>query len=215
MIETFQKILESPAGSFSFVFGLLVLAGWIIFYVTKFTTRISVEHGEFNKRMEKTESNINDIRMDIAEMKGSLRFVIDLVGKNDPLARKKSPLSLTEDGEKMVEKHGLDIIVDSNWDKINAVLKNLPTNNPYDIQQFCFEKAFADTTFIKSLVFFSEKDIDKLKIISFKTGLSLFSITRLMGIVIRDRYFAENKINIEEVDVYDPWVTSRSTQESI
>ena len=196
MISVIKEILSSPAGSFSFVFGLLVLVCWLVHYVTKFTTKISVEHGQINKRMDKTESSIDEIRRDISFIKGSFEAAI---GIKDAIAKKKSPLSLTELGVEIAEKYSLETMIASNWGKINDILNALKTKNPYDIQEYCIE-----TAFIEANKFFSDKDIDKLKIISYKTGVPLFSISRLMGILIRDRYFAENGINVDDVDKSAP-----------
>ena len=92
MFDTIRAILETPPGSFAFVFGMMVLAGWVIHYVTKFTVTISSKHDRFNERMDKTESDIAEIRTDVAEMKGLLldRFfkenviALDAVDLHDP-----------------------------------------------------------------------------------------------------------------------------------
>ena len=83
MIETIQKILESPAGSFSFVFGIMVLAGWLIHYTTKFTTKISVEHNLLTEKTGKMEAHIDEIKKDIAFIKGAFDVVI---GRNNSLS---------------------------------------------------------------------------------------------------------------------------------
>ena len=204
MLETVQKILESPAGSFSFIFGMMVLAGWVIYYVTKFFTKITIEHGQIYKRLDKTESDIEQIKTDVVEIKGSLRFITDMISKNDPVAKKKSPLSLNEFGEQLVESYNLDAMVSVNWEKINNALRGLKTKNPYDLQQFCIDTSHVDALKIKTSVFFTDADIEKIKIISYKTGVPLFSISRLIGILIRDRYFKENGIDVESIDMYDP-----------
>jgi len=199
-----ERILGSPVGSFSFVFGIMILAGWLIYFVTKKITEITVTHSYFVKRLDKVETNIDVIRMDISEMKGTLRLVTDYITKNDALMKKRSPLSLTEEGIKTVEDNQLSIMIEDNWGKINAALHNLKADNPYDIQEFCFNTAFTDTLHDRPLKFFTEKDIDKLKKLSYKSGISLFIITRMLGILIRDRYFKENEIDMEEIDDHDP-----------
>ena len=196
MLEAIKEILGSPAGSASFVLGIMVLAGWIIHYVTKFTTTITAKYGLFDERMAKTESNIDEIRKDIAYIKGSFEAT---VGIKDVLTKKKSPITLTEIGKQIADSNNLNAMVDSNWSKISIALNGLKTNNPYDIQEFCIE-----TAFVESNKFFSNDDISRLKLISYKSGVSLFSITRLMGVLIRDRYFNENGIDVGEVDQYDP-----------
>lgn len=196
MLDTINAILGSPFGSFSFVLGFLVLGGWLIHYATKFVTEYSVKHGQFNERMDKTESSIYKIQEDIAYIKGSFEAAVAI---KDVLTRKKSPISITEFGLQVVADHNLDAMVDSNWSKINTSVQNMKANNPYDIQEFCLE-----TAFVKPSVFFPDKDIDKLKLISFQTGIPLFSVARMMGVLIRDRYFKENGIDIAEIDKHRP-----------
>jgi hypothetical protein len=165
MIETIQKIRESPAGSFSFIFGVMFLAGWVIHYATKFATRITTKHESITDRMSRTESFIDEIRKDIAFIKGSFDAVMSV---KDPTTKRKSPLSLTDFGKSIAESNNLGEIVNTNWVKISAALKESKAKNPYDIQQFCIED-----TFVTPERFFSDKDLGKLKIIAFKSGLPL------------------------------------------
>jgi len=196
MLDIIRATLESPAGSFGFVIGIMALAGWIIHYVTKFAVNISSKHDRFNERMDKTESTIDEIRKDIAFIKGPLSLAIE---SRDTLTKKRSPLSLTDSGREVVSTNSLDVMVDSNWQKINAVLQSIKNKNPYDLQEYCIETAFTE-----SGKFFSDNNIETLKTISFKSGFPLMSITRVMGILIRDRYFKENGISLGEVDQHDP-----------
>ena len=201
MLDTIRAILGSPPGSFAFVFGILALAGWVIHYATKFAVNISSKHDRFNERMDKTESVIEEIRRDIVFIKGTLDLAI---ANKDSLTKKRSPLSLTDSGKEFVETNNLDVMIDSNWQKISSALQSINNKNPYDLQEFCIDTAFADTTLIKPSKFFSGNDIEKLKVLSFKSGHPLVLITRVMGILIRDRYFDENNIDAGAVDLYDP-----------
>ena len=202
MMDAIRVILESPAGSFAFIFSIMALFGWIIHYVTKFTVNISSKHDRFNERMDKSESTIDEIRKDIAFIKGTLSMAIET---KDSLTKKKSPLTLTDSGKEVVSTNNLDLMVDSNWQKITAALQSIKNKSPYDLQEFCIETAFTEMN-----RFFSENDIEKLKTISFKSGIPLMSITRVMGILIRDRYFGENGIDIGTIDQHDPNKTPKS-----
>ena len=209
MIDLLREALNSPAGSFSFIFSIMMLGGLIIFYVTRTMTKIITEHGQFNKRMDKTEdahekrmdkteasidlikADIVIIKADISEMKGVINARL-----GSTVSRKRSPEVLTEEGEKIVSDYHLDVMVHNNWDRISAAINSLGTRNQYDLQEFCFYTAYLDTENIKEAKFFSEKDIDKLKIVAYKTGYPLVIITKvIMGILIRDRYFKENTID--------------------
>jgi len=196
MWDFLKTVLGSPTGSFAFVGGLLALSWWLVHSITKFITEYSIKQGLFNKQMDKTESDIAQIKEDIAFLKGSFGAAIEI---KDTLVKKKSPISLTDLGLQLVAEHNLDGIIVDNWLKINTAIQNLKTNNPYDIQEFCLESAF-----VRANIFFSDKDIDRLKRISYQTGAPLFSIARVMGILIRDRYLKENGIDIGEIDQHAP-----------
>jgi hypothetical protein len=197
MIELFEKILGSPAGSFAFVFGIIVLGGWLVHYVTKFTTKISIEHNGFKEETEKTKSYIDEIRKDMAFVKGSLEVAI---GLKDVLTQKHSPISLTEMGDKMVKDYNLTHVVEKNWDKIIVASgKDLETKNPYDLQEY-----FIETSYLNPATFFSDDDVDYLKTVAYKCGFPFMSIARVMGILIRDKYFEKKNIAVEEIDKCDP-----------
>jgi hypothetical protein len=138
---TLIDILNSPLGSFAFILGIMIGIGWIIFYVTKFTTKISAKHGEFAERVNKVETNIDDIRKDLAYVKGSIEAAI---GLKDLLTRKKSPISLTELGEKISKENDFENIIAINWDKILRTLELENFKNAYDIQEFCIDTAFIE-----------------------------------------------------------------------
>jgi len=196
MFDAIKTSIESPVGSFSFVFGLMVFLGWVIHYTTKFATKINIKHDSFNLRMDKTESYLDEIRKDVSFLKGQFDAVI---GIRDTTVKKKSPISLTDIGSEIAKSNNLSTMIEGNWNKIKETLKNAKTKNPYDLQQFCMEK-----TFVEPENFFSDKDIDRLKIIAYNSGMPLLSITRIVGVIIRDKYFSENGIELTEVDVFDP-----------
>ena len=226
MMDVIKEILSSEAGSFSFVLGLLILAGWMVYYVTKFTTKISMKSEIFSERMDKTESNVASIRLDIArhetfndrigktesnidqiktgiaEIKGSIHFISETINKNEPVSKRKSPVSLSDLGEQIASDYNIATIVDRNWHTISSAIKGLGTKNPYDIQEFSRDTAFSDSIRSKSATFFTESDIDRLRVIAYKSGENIYSISFIAGILIRDRYFAENGIDVDEVDEY-------------
>ena len=214
MIDLLKEALSSPAGSFSFIFSIVMLGGLVIFYVTRTVTKISTEHGQFgnridkievnlDRRMDKTEANIDLIKTDIIVMKTDISEMKGMFNTRlgSAVSRKRSPEVLNEEGEKIVSDYNLDVMVHSNWDRISRVINSLGTRNPYDLQEFCFYTAYLDTENIKEAKFFSDTDIDKLKIVAYKTGYPLVIITKvIMGILIRDRYFKENAIDVDDVD---------------
>ncbi|MDR2802312.1 MAG: hypothetical protein LBB31_03750 [Prevotellaceae bacterium] len=193
---TLRDILGSPVGSFAFVVSIVGAVVWGVHYVTKFATRISIRHDNFKEEVDKTRTHIDEIRKDLAIVRGNIEAAIAI---KDTLTRRKSPVSLTDEGQKMVQDFNLYDVVAKNWDKIAEATKDISSKNPYDLQEY-----FINTSYLEPEKFFSTKDIDELKIISFNGGFTFMSIARVMGVLIRDEYFKRHSINIDEVDKYQP-----------
>ena len=92
------------------------------------------------KILDLHNQKIDEVKVNVAEMKG-----IQIASYGNPLSRKKSPESLTEEGEKLVSDYNLEVMVNDNWSKIKASINALGTKNPYDIQEFCRKTAYLDT----------------------------------------------------------------------
>jgi hypothetical protein len=198
-----KDILTSPVGSFAFVFGIIAAIVWVVHYVTKYATKISESHktldkninrveDNLDKKITKIEDNIDEIRKDLAYVKGALEV-------RDLLIQKNSPISLTEMGEQIREEYKFDDIISVNWDKILSEIDLAKLQNPYDVQEYCIS-----TSFLEPTKFFTEKDVNELKIVAFKSGLTFMSVARAMGVLIRDAYFKYKNIDINEVDKYNP-----------
>ncbi|MDR3260850.1 MAG: hypothetical protein LBT78_03345 [Tannerella sp.] len=118
----------------------------------------------------------------------------------NPYTQKRSPMTITKEGHELVERLGLDKTVDSRWDSINGYIQeNVSSKNPYDIQQFLREQ-----TSVFPEKFLGDSDIDLLKKVAYAEGYTLVIYLTVISILIRDRYFAEHNIDVEEVDRYDP-----------
>lgn len=191
-----EKILTSTAGSLGFVLGLMFLAGWAIKKVTEIITEhkhLKEENqktgDKVEKLCEKMDSNMDEIRKDIVYLRGMLEL-------NSDLAKSRSPISLTPKGEELSKEMNAEMIVAENWDKIYNVLENeVKDKNAYDIQQYCMETASVDAE-----KFFKPSDYDKLKLFAFHKGQSYQYFSIIFAILIRDRYFKEKNIDINEID---------------
>ena len=206
----------SPAGSFATVLLIFLLIGWIYHWIVVNITQIRSEHKnnmENNKTIidnqdkicTKLENKVDDVNRlffdllkDIAIIKGSIESLQKSSHEN--LTQSNSPISLTKKGLEEVNKHNLNSIVDNNWNTIYEHLeKDVTCKNPYDIQTYCIETAFAEPE-----KFFTEEDFLKIKSIAFKNGYALMSYTNILGVLIRDKYFEQKGINVEDVDKHDP-----------
>lgn len=199
-MDLVREILISPAGSFGFVFALLAAVFYGVHYVTKFFTMMKTEHSHFKENVDGIRGNVDEIRKDLAYMKGS----IDIIRKSNPdgLTQRNSPISLTDKGKEIAENQGLINIVANNWDKIYSQISvDLTSMNPYDIQEYCIETASVDLN-----KFLKTEDIEKIKTLAFSNGYPLMSYTNIIGVIIRDKYFEIKGIDVSDVDKYDPTI---------
>jgi hypothetical protein len=207
-VDLLDKILSSPAGSFSFIFTVMALAGWLIYYVTKKVTEIRSEHDHIksdsqksgdvlDKRFRYVEINIDEIRKDLSYLKGT----IDVI-RNDstPLAQRHSPISLTQKGIEVSAELNAEAMIAKNWEAILKDLdKNLVDKNAYDIQQYCLETAAVEIE-----KFLKPEDLQFLKTYAFKNGNSLAYYSVIFGLIIRDKYLICKNIDSSEIDACDP-----------
>lgn len=196
MTDLIRDILTSDVGSFAFVFGIIVTGGWIIYYVTKYVTMIRSEHATLTSNVRKMDSNIDEIRKDIAFMKGSM----DILKSQQDLLNSPSPISLTEKGIMVAAELKAEDIIARNWEHIFKKMESdIKDKNPYDIQQYCIEEIS-----VEPRLFFAKEDLDLIKKFAFAHGQPLDLYTRLIGVMVRDEYFKRKNISIEEIDKHAP-----------
>ena len=196
-MDLIKMIFSSPAGSFSFVLGIMLLSGWLIYMTTKKVTEINADHGVLTKTVNKIEAHIDDIRKDLSYMKGSIEI---LKSGANPLTKSQSPISLTDKGKEIALELKAEEIIGKNWDKIFKDLeKNIYDKNAYDIQQYCLETSAVDPE-----KFFDSQSLSEIKMYAFKKGNTLSYYSGMFGIIIRDKYLQIKGIDVSEVDDNDP-----------
>lgn len=189
MWEVINNILSSPAGSFGFVFGIIVLFGFAFYKVTAVVHKFST--------VEKMEDNIDKIKTDLAEIKGNISVFRQ---DRNSLVQTHSPVSLTPRGLEVEEELKVKRIVQNNWNLLYKQIQSRLNNdfNPYNIQEVCFSLGKSYSVIV------SPDEFDYIKKYAYEEGLNLSDFDLVFGIVIRDKYFEAEEINVEEVDKHDP-----------
>jgi hypothetical protein len=200
-----QEILLSPFGSFASVLSLFITVIYIVHWATKKVTEIRTSQEKIENsvdavykridgRVDKIEGHIDNIRNDIAYLKA--RTEIFQADQRQAVAQRKSPVSLTELGQKIYADLNAEEMIAKSWQKIcEAIETNMPNKNAYDIQQYIF-----DTATISLETFLEKEDVDKVKLFAFKEGRPLAFYSLVFGIPIRDSYLKLKGIDIAEVD---------------
>lgn len=214
--DLIRDIFTSPLGSFGFVFGLMALAGWLIFYVTRKVTIINNNHTILNRTVDKIEISLANVGSELVFIKGTwaamnveemrrellhVRNSIDMMaaGKNKYF-QSHSPVTLNEAGVKVAVELKADDLITNNWAKIFGLLEaEICDKNAYDIQQYCM-----DEIAIHPEKFIDDSSLKTLKDFAFRHGDPLSLYLKVIGLLIRDRYLGLKGIPIEEIDRHDP-----------
>ncbi len=193
MEEFITLALKSPFGGFAFVVGLLYSMCWSVYKVTRHVSEWHIKLSSVDKVEEKLDSIIKEM----AFFNGFIKLYNE---KNNQFAKAQSPMKLTDAGIRVHKDLDIKSIVISHWDKIEEELKNeLHMDcNPYDIQQASIKIA---STIQKHL---TQSEISSIKTYAFNNGHNLADYDMLIGIEIRDNYFKNHAIDLDEVDKHDP-----------
>ncbi|KGN98408.1 hypothetical protein HQ36_01990 [Porphyromonas gingivicanis] len=192
----FDFISATFGASFAIVLVVIGVVIWLTHYITKKVTVINSSHDKITKGIEKSEANIDEIRRDLAYIKGT----IDIAkAGTTPFMQSHSPISLTDEGKKVAMELKAEGIILSNWDKIRKDLLNKDHKTAYDIQTYCIE-----TASVSPSTFFDDCSIVLVKDFAFKEGKPLQLYLRLLGLLIRDKYFEEEGIPLSRIDETAP-----------
>lgn len=152
-----------------------------------------IEHGR--ELQSQTNTAIAKIETSIEYLQKSVEALSQNMQKNrivlDPFTQSHSPLSITERGMEMLKSTGIDEMFECNWERINNdIEQNVKSNNAYDVQQYCLEQAV-----VFPEKFLSDDELNKVKNISYNSGVPLASYMKVVAILSRDRYFTEHCID--------------------
>jgi hypothetical protein len=189
MWDIIKTILGSPAGSFGFVAAFLFLVFFLVFRAGKIVEKFST--------VLKLESNIEAIKLDMMEIKA---FISVYRQENNRFSQRNSPISLSEAGNIVASSIEAEKIVNRCWAQLEKEIKSEieHSSNPYTIQDSCFSigKHFID--------FLNDTELDLIKKYAYQEGHNIVNYDLVFGILIRDKYFRENNINVSDIDKHDP-----------
>ncbi len=192
----FDFISATFGVSFAVACVVFLLVIWLTHYVTKKVTEIKASHNEIANGLEKSEKHIDEMRRDISYIKGTLDII---KSGNSPLMQSHSPISLTEEGVAVAKELDADRLITLNWERIKGELIKLGQANAYDIQQYCIETADVDAH-----LFFDSATLDKIKTYAYEKGKPVQLYLRLLGVIIRDKFFQEQGIPLSRIDETAP-----------
>ncbi|MDR0544525.1 MAG: hypothetical protein LBG30_04165 [Odoribacteraceae bacterium] len=150
------------------------------------------EHDELIKK-------VDDIRASSQNLEGKIVMFMEMTlkfanGDKSPLAQSRSPARLTAEGDKLCKELSVRERVAANCEHICSLIDEVGSSNPYDIQKRCND---ISTTSPREV--FGEETHGRIKLKAFLMDLPDFLILRAAALVIRDKYFEEKGINVDDI----------------
>lgn len=202
LVDWINKALSTETGSGAFVVTLLAILVFVVWKVARAVMKVE-GIDNFNERFDRFESKIEGKLDDIKQGFHTLnaRLTLQEAASSTGLTQSQSPIKLNSKGIKLRSELKADEVLEKYWGQVLDFLnKSLDVNStPYDVQLAAFEYA---PIMINTL--FSETEKQDIKQAAYENGYSLNVFDSFYAILIRDRYFSENNIEVEEVDDHDP-----------
>ncbi len=183
--STFQIVL--------FIANLLV-AGVVGFVGASFKI------GEYRNKVDSLESTVGrdehgGLRKTLGEVRDKVIACETNLTLRGPLTQKKSPISLTERGDKFLKDSGGEKFVDEHFTELLEKVESLSPQTSYDIQE-------SSKQAIEGLK--EDERINPIKEFLYKDGSTLEDLFTVMGVYLRDKILKHKNIDASDVDKYDP-----------
>lgn len=171
-----QNLIISLAG--------IVISGLVAFVVSSF--RIGV----YKNKVDTAKDDIKELKTDAKEVRDKVVACETAIFK-EPLLRKKSPVDLTEKGDKVLAESGGKKFIDDNYPELKKKVEDKNPKTYYDFQEYS-----------KSIIneMRSDERLNDVKQYLFKEGMELGNFVEVLGIYLRNLIFKEKKISLDNLD---------------
>lgn len=232
IVSVFQMLLSSKAGSFGFVLALMLLAFWLVHWVTKKVTEIKTASDYIKNDNEKTSEKLEKITESTSEKlekltestSEKLEKHAERVDKNmDEIRRDISYLKAMLDiynrtipADALAQAHSpvsltpLGIQVANELGADDMIARNWDKIFQTLENEVCNKNAYdiqaycLETATVELEKFLDNDSIEKIKLVAYKAGKALAYYAPVFGIKIRDKYLQIKGISVDEVDKNDP-----------
>lgn len=170
------------------------IAGVVISALISFLIA-SIRIGEYKGKVDRAGTDITDIRGEQKIIRDKVIACETSLKEREPLGRRKSPVGLTDRGNKVLNDSGGKDFVDKNFEELSKKVEEKNPKTSYDIQE------------ASKLIFDEMKDdtkINPMKEYLFKDGLEFKDLVFVLGTYLRDKILESKKWAMEDIDKYDP-----------
>ena len=174
----------------------ITLAGVVISALVSFIIS-SMKIGEYKNKVDTAVGDIGKIEAELKEIRDKVIACETSLKEREPITKRKSPVTLTERGSKILAESGGRIFIDSNYPELKKKVEDTKPQTSYDIQ----ETSHAVIDGLKD-----DTRINGIKEYLFKEGMELSEMVDVLAIYLRDKILEERHIAVEDVDTHTPKV---------
>ena len=232
MLEIIKEILTSPSGSFVSTSATLIVAGYVLFRAGSMTQKLKAID-RIEAAIDKIEATLESIKGEIMIIKSEIMTIKSQIFKieedmkqmqssiasnrsdinqvmlsmnlsrgNYELSKKNSPMDLTNKGISVSKELNAEESIHRVWGKIKDDITNslekLQDRNPYTLQQECFKIGVSIKDYL------DKKGMESLKTTAYERGMDTNDFAVVYGVLIRDKFFEEEKIITKKTDKNEP-----------
>ncbi len=164
------------------------VSGGLVGLVTAFLT-VSYKMWKYTEKVDQLEKNNLHGRLSTLEGK------FDSMKDASAFIKRKSPISLTDRGEEMINVSQGKALVDSNYQMLLNFIKEKNPTTAYDVQEYSFK------------VLDERRDEDifiPLKNYAFNEGIDYDLILKVVSVYLRDKALIDFNFTQADIDKYDP-----------
>ncbi len=167
----------------------VLLSGFVSFVVA------NIRIGEYKGKVDTHHVDISEIKKEQKEVRDKVISCETSLREREPLGKRKSPISLTDRGNKVLNESGGKKFIDDNLSEFSSKVEAKEPKTSYDVQEISKEV-------ISGLQ--NDDRVNPLKDYLFKEGMEIDDIIFVLGIYLRDRILEQKHWKVEDIDAHDP-----------
>lgn len=155
----------------------------------------SMRIGEYKGKVDRACTDITKIENEQKGIRDKVIACETSLKEREPLTRKKSPVTLTERGTKVLNDSTGKKFIDDNYEELKKKVNDSNPETSYDIQELS-RKVVEDLK--------DDSRLNTVKEYLFKEGMEIEEIINVLGIHLRDKILSEKGIGVDDIDKHTP-----------
>lgn len=166
-------------------------------WITRFKTKNDTDHKIYEKNFDKLFSVLDAIKDNVFKLSVEKDLRTSIKTEDTGFVQSNSPLSVAPRGQEISDELNFTQMIANNWQSIHSRIKeNVKSRNAYDIQEYCVDLA---SIHIDKVL--TGRDLERVKLKAYNKGDNVYFYGKVLGVMIRDKYFEVENIKTQEEDI--------------